>query len=101
MRRSQSDRVFKANRARAKGHAFSRQSHTFMTQLVATGELRDVIVDGYVHNAVALKGKSAPIDSRHDQPNHHPSADDHRHHGAGAPPLRRALCSWIIICPNR
>ena len=39
----------------------SRQSHTFMTQLVATGE-HDVIVDGYVHNAVALKGKSAPID---------------------------------------
>ncbi len=39
---------------------FSRQSHTFMTQLVATGE-HDVIVDGYVHNAVALKGKSAPI----------------------------------------
>ena len=40
---------------------FSRQSHTFMTQLVATGE-HDVIVDGYVHNAVALKGKGAPID---------------------------------------
>ena len=32
-----------------------------MTQLVATGE-HDVIVDGYVHNAAALKGKSAPID---------------------------------------
>ena len=32
-----------------------------MTQLVATGE-HDVIVDGYVHNAVALKGKGAPID---------------------------------------
>ncbi|HMF50078.1 MAG TPA: extracellular solute-binding protein [Candidatus Saccharimonadales bacterium] len=40
---------------------FSRQSHTFMTQLVATGE-HDVIVDGYVHNAVALKEKGAPID---------------------------------------
>ena len=40
---------------------FLRQSHTFMTQLVATGE-HDVIVDGYVHNAVALKGKGAPID---------------------------------------
>ena len=40
---------------------FSRQSHTFMTQLVATGE-HDVIVDGYVHNAVALRGKGAPID---------------------------------------
>ena len=39
----------------------SRQSHTFMTQLVATGE-HDAIVDGYVHNAVALKGKGAPID---------------------------------------
>ena len=39
----------------------SRQSHTFMTQLVATGE-HDVIVDGYVHNAVALKEKGAPID---------------------------------------
>ena len=32
-----------------------------MTQLVATGE-HDVIVDGYVHNAVALKEKGAPID---------------------------------------
>jgi len=40
---------------------WSRQSHTFMTQLVATGE-HDVIVDGYVHNAVALKEKGAPID---------------------------------------
>jgi iron(III) transport system substrate-binding protein len=40
---------------------FSRQSQTFMTQLVATGE-HDVIVDGYVHNAVALKEKGAPID---------------------------------------
>ena len=40
---------------------FSRQSHTFMTQLVATGE-HDVIVDGYVHNAVAFKEKGAPID---------------------------------------
>jgi iron(III) transport system substrate-binding protein len=39
----------------------SRQSHTFMTQLVATGE-HDAIIDGYVHNAVALKGKGAPID---------------------------------------
>jgi len=39
----------------------TRQSHTFMTQLVATGE-RDVIVDGYVHNAVAFKEKGAPID---------------------------------------
>ena len=39
----------------------SRQSHIFMTQLVANGE-HDVIVDGYVHNAVALKGKGAPID---------------------------------------
>jgi iron(III) transport system substrate-binding protein len=39
----------------------SRQSHTFMTQLVATGE-HDVIVDGYVHNAIALKEKGAPID---------------------------------------
>ena len=40
---------------------FSRQSHTFMTQLVATGE-DDLIVDGYVHNAVAFKEKKAPID---------------------------------------
>jgi iron(III) transport system substrate-binding protein len=40
---------------------FSRQSHTFMTQLVATGE-HDVIVDGYIHNAVALKKKGAPLD---------------------------------------
>jgi len=36
---------------------FSRQSHTFMTQLVATGE-HDVIVDGYVHNGVALIKKA-------------------------------------------
>lgn len=40
---------------------FSRQSHTFMTQLVATGE-NDLIVDGYVHNAVAFKEKKAPVD---------------------------------------
>jgi len=40
---------------------FSRQSHTFMTQLVATGE-HDLIVDGYVHNAVAFKEKKAPVD---------------------------------------
>ncbi|MBI4528467.1 MAG: extracellular solute-binding protein [Deltaproteobacteria bacterium] len=40
---------------------FSRQSHTFMTQLVATGE-HDLIVDGYVHNGVALKEKGAPVD---------------------------------------
>lgn len=39
----------------------ARQSHTFMTQLVATGE-HDVIVDGYIHNALALKEKGAPID---------------------------------------
>jgi iron(III) transport system substrate-binding protein len=40
---------------------FSRQSHSFMTQLVATGE-HDLIVDGYVHNAVAFKEKAAPLD---------------------------------------
>ncbi len=40
---------------------FERQSHTFMTQLVASGEY-DLIVDGYIHNAVALKEKGAPID---------------------------------------
>jgi iron(III) transport system substrate-binding protein len=40
---------------------FSRQSHTFMTQLVATGE-HDIIVDGYVHNAVSFKERGAPID---------------------------------------
>ncbi len=40
---------------------FSRQSHTFMTQLVATGE-HDLIVDGYIHNALALKDKGAPIE---------------------------------------
>ena len=39
---------------------FSRQSHTFMTQLVATGE-HDLIVDGYVHNGVAFKEKRAPV----------------------------------------
>ena len=39
----------------------SRQSHSFMTQLVATGE-HDLIVDGYVHNAVAFKEKAAPLD---------------------------------------
>src|SRR5262245_64339324 len=40
---------------------FSRQSHAFMTQLVATGE-HDLIVDGYVHNAVAFKEKAEPVD---------------------------------------
>ncbi len=40
---------------------FSRQSHTFMTQLVASGE-HDLIVDGYMHNAVAFKERGAPID---------------------------------------
>ena len=41
--------------------SFSRQSHAFMTQLVATGE-HDLIVDGYIHNAVAMKEKGAPIE---------------------------------------
>jgi len=40
---------------------FARQSHTFMTQLVATGE-HDLIVDGYIHNAVEIKSKGAPIE---------------------------------------
>jgi iron(III) transport system substrate-binding protein len=40
---------------------FSRQSHTFMTQLVAAGE-HDLIVDGYAHNAVKFKSEGAPID---------------------------------------
>lgn len=40
---------------------FSRQSHTFMTQLVAAGE-HDLIVDGYVHNAIKMKSEGAPID---------------------------------------
>jgi len=40
---------------------FSRQSHSFMTQLVATGE-HDLIVDGYVHNAISFREKAAPID---------------------------------------
>jgi iron(III) transport system substrate-binding protein len=39
----------------------SRQSHTFMTQLVAAGE-HDLIVDGYAHNGVKLKSEGAPID---------------------------------------
>jgi iron(III) transport system substrate-binding protein len=39
----------------------ARQSHTFMTQLVAAGE-HDLIVDGYAHNAVKLKADGAPID---------------------------------------
>jgi iron(III) transport system substrate-binding protein len=39
----------------------ARQSHTFMTQLVAAGE-HDLIVDGYAHNAVKLKSEGAPID---------------------------------------
>jgi iron(III) transport system substrate-binding protein len=47
--------------AREQKVRFSRQSHSFMTQLVATGE-HDLIVDGYVHNAVAFKEKGAPID---------------------------------------
>jgi len=36
-------------------------SHTHMTQLVAAGE-HDLLIDGYVHNAVDLKSKGAPID---------------------------------------
>lgn len=40
---------------------FARQSHSFMTQLVATGE-HDLIVDGYIHNAVEIKSKGAPIE---------------------------------------
>ena len=32
-----------------------------MTQLVATGE-HDLIVDGYIHNAVVMKEKGAPIE---------------------------------------
>jgi iron(III) transport system substrate-binding protein len=40
---------------------FSRQSHTFMTQLVAAGE-HDLIVDGYAHNGVKLKSDGAPVD---------------------------------------
>jgi iron(III) transport system substrate-binding protein len=39
----------------------ARQSHTFMTQLVAAGE-HDLIVDGYAHNAVKLKSEGAPVD---------------------------------------
>ncbi len=39
---------------------FARQSHTFMTQLVAAGE-HDLIVDGYAHNAVKMKSEGAPI----------------------------------------
>jgi len=35
-------------------------SHTHMTQLVAAGE-HDLLIDGYVHNAVDLKSKAAPI----------------------------------------
>jgi len=35
-------------------------SHTHMTQLVAAGE-HDLLIDGYVHNAVDLRSKAAPI----------------------------------------
>ncbi|MGH7487061.1 MAG: ABC transporter substrate-binding protein, partial [bacterium] len=42
------------------GVTFARQSHTFMTQLVAAGE-HDLIVDGYAHNAVKMKADGAPI----------------------------------------
>ena len=35
-------------------------SHTHMTQLVAAGE-HDVLTDGYVHNAVDIRSKGAPI----------------------------------------
>jgi iron(III) transport system substrate-binding protein len=47
--------------ADVQGVRFARQSHTFMTQLVAAGE-HDLIVDGYVHNAVKMKSEGAPID---------------------------------------
>ncbi|MGH7835462.1 MAG: ABC transporter substrate-binding protein [Candidatus Binatia bacterium] len=36
-------------------------SHTHMTQLVAAGE-HDLLIDGYVHNGVEIKGQGAPID---------------------------------------
>lgn len=36
-------------------------SHTHMTQLVAAGEY-DLLIDGYVHNGVEIKGQGAPID---------------------------------------
>ena len=68
---------------------FSRQSHTFMTQLVATAE-HDVIVDGYVHNAVALEGKRRARRLHRHEPNYRAAAVDHRDRGAGTAPL--CLC---------
>ena len=55
---------------------FSRQSHTFMTQLVATGE-HDLIVDGYVHNAVAFKEKRRANRFCHDKSHHYQTTIDH------------------------
>jgi hypothetical protein len=70
----------------------SRQSHTFMTQLVATGE-HDVIVDGYVHNAVALKEKGAPYRLRRAEPDHRAAAIDHRYSRSSSSSLRRGAVS--------
>ena len=74
----------------------SRQSHTFMTQLVATGE-PDVIVDGHVPNPVALNGQRRAHRSRDDQPDDHSPAADHRHHGARAPFLRRRAVAGLPL----
>jgi iron(III) transport system substrate-binding protein len=37
-----------------------KRGHALITQLVAAGE-HDLLVDGYVHNAVQFKTKGAPI----------------------------------------
>ena len=71
---------------------FSRQSHTFMTQLVATGE-HDLIVDGYVHNAVAFKEKKAPIDFVTINPTDYQATIDHRDYLTSA----ASLCSGVTV----
>jgi iron(III) transport system substrate-binding protein len=38
-----------------------KRGHTLITQLVAAGE-HDLLIDGYVHNALQFKTKNAPVD---------------------------------------
>jgi hypothetical protein len=78
---------------------FARQSHTFMTQLVAAGE-HDLIVDGYAHNAVKMKSEGAPINFRFSHPTivRTPSVIAVAAHAAHP---YAALLSRIIICRKR
>ena len=60
-----------------------------MTQLVATGE-HDLIVDGYVHNAVAFKEKGSNRFCR-DEPYDYQATIDHRDSSRAPHPYAAAL----------